>query len=297
MRRRLRRALESGVVVVIGLVFVELVVTGEVMGSHVQGAKARVVGQLKRQCWGLCALVSVLVDEVAHAGQMRGIARERFGNGALKRASAVGVEQLDEATGEGAEVLASLSREEEQRLGRRGRVVEAVFGAVLAPLTFVRHQGLDVSGVFYLLAAVKGAGVRGEHGVGVEHAHGLEGSRDEERAPHMVVRDRVIIPIEAHGVLPTLISRRSSVGKGLSGKVRSFGRSAWKTSPTVRCRSSGQGRSAARVRHHASAWALRSARSRNRRAAKKLSRAKRIVLSTRPFSFPLAGATGRGSKR
>ena len=71
-----------------------------------------------------------------------------------------------------------------------------------------------------------------------------------------------------------------------------WGRSSAKTSATVRWRSSGQGRSAARVAHHASAWSLRSSRSRNRRAAKKLERMKRMSRSTRPFSLPRAGATG-----
>jgi hypothetical protein len=42
---------------------------------------------------------------------------------------------------------------------------------------------------------------------------------------------------------------------------------------------------------------LRSSRSTNERAAKKLSLANLTALSTLPFSLPLATSTGRGSKR
>ena len=56
----------------VGLV-VQAVVVGEVVGAHVQGAKPRVVGQVEWQRRRLFGLLAVLVDEVAHAGQMRSI--------------------------------------------------------------------------------------------------------------------------------------------------------------------------------------------------------------------------------
>src|SRR5437764_751839 len=60
------------------------------------------------------------------------------------------------------------------------------------------------------------------------------------------------------------------------------------------CQANGR-RLAARPRHQASAWALRSSRSVNVRAAKNASRTNLMALSTRPFSLPRATATGRGS--
>ncbi len=73
--------------------------------------------------------MSVLVDEVTHAGKIRAVAFEGAG--------------------------------EEQRLrGRRG-MVQAVPGAVLTALALVFEQRLDVRRVFNLLAAVEGAGVGG----------------------------------------------------------------------------------------------------------------------------------------
>ena len=70
--------------------------------------------------------------------------------------------------------------------------------------------------------------------------------------------------------------------------------SSSKTSRTVRRRSSGQGREAAVSLHQAMAWALRSSRSEKGRAAKKRSRAKRMMRSTRPFHYPDTVRPGGG---
>ena len=61
-------------------------------------------------------------------------------------------------------------------------MVEAVGGAVLAGVTLVALERLDVRAVFDLLAAVERARVGGEHGARVEHAHRVEGGRDDEGA-------------------------------------------------------------------------------------------------------------------
>ena len=66
------------------------------------------------------------------------------------------------------------------RLRGGGGVVEPVGGAVLAGVSFVALERLDVGGVFDLPAAVERAPMGREHGGGVEHAHGLEGGRDDE---------------------------------------------------------------------------------------------------------------------
>ena len=52
--------------------------------------------------------MTVLINEVAYTGQVRGIARERCGDGLLERGATVGVEQLDESAGEHAEMLVAL---------------------------------------------------------------------------------------------------------------------------------------------------------------------------------------------
>jgi hypothetical protein len=163
--------------------------------------------------------MSVLVDEVAHASQMRGITFERFGDGALKGGGAVGVKQLDESAGEHAEVLTALGGGEEQCLSAGCGVVESVLCAVLAALSFVFEECLDVSGFFNLLIPVEGAGVSSEDALAIEHAHGVECSEHDEGALDAVVGDGVIVLVESHvrGLgdvdLDTLLTREGIVGQ------------------------------------------------------------------------------------
>ena len=134
---------------------VEAVVVGEVVGTHGQGAQPWVVGQRQRQRRGLAGLLSVLVDEVAHAGQMGGVGFEGGGDGAFEGDGAVGVEQFDESAGEDAEMVVALGGGGEQGFGGRGGVVEAVGGAVGAGGALVAFEGFDVGGVFDLLSSAE----------------------------------------------------------------------------------------------------------------------------------------------
>ena len=72
-------------------------------------------------------------------------------------------------------------------------MVEAVGGAVLAAEALVACERLDVGGIFDLLAAVERAAMGGEHGAGVEDAHGVAGCRDGEGPTDAVVGDGVIV--------------------------------------------------------------------------------------------------------
>ena len=163
------------VIVVAGVgIVVETVVVGEVVWAHVQVAQPRVVGQDKWERRGFVGLLSVLIDDVAHASQMRGVGVERGGDGAFEGEGAVGVEQLGEAAGEDPEVVAALRGDEEQGLGRRGGMMEAVGGAVLTGESLVALERLDVREVFDLLTAVEGTAMGGKDGAGVEDTHGRE---------------------------------------------------------------------------------------------------------------------------
>ena len=56
-----------------GGIVVHAVVVGEVVRAHVQRAKPRVIAKREGQRRGPVGLLALLVDEVSHAGQMRGI--------------------------------------------------------------------------------------------------------------------------------------------------------------------------------------------------------------------------------
>ena len=188
------------------------------------GTLRRVVGQGQGQRRGLVGLLAVLVDEVAHAGQTWGVGFERGGDGAFERERSVGVEQLDEATGEDAEVMVAFRSGGEQGLGRGSGVVEAVGGAVLTGVTLVAFERLDVRAVFDLLSAVERAPMGGEHGARVEHVHRLEGGRDHEGAFDIAVRDRVVVGAESYvGGLGDLDLDSLLAGEGVVGECEQMG--------------------------------------------------------------------------
>ena len=236
---------------------------------------------------------------MTHPPEVGGVGVEGGGDGAFERDGSVGVEQLDESADEDAEVVVALGGGDEQGLGRGGGVVEAVGGAVLAGEAFVAFELFDVGGVLDLLAAVEGAGVGGKHGAGVEDAHGVQRGRDDEGAPDVTMGDGIVVCVEsyvgclAHLDFDTLLARERIVGK-----LKQVGALLGEDVGDGALGVLGTGAlGGASPLHHSSAWSLRSSRSRNRRALKKLSRANLMNRSTRPFSFPRASATGRGSKR
>ena len=58
----------------------------------------------------------MLVDEVTHASEVRGVGLKRGGDGAFEGDGAMGVEQRDETAGEDAEVMVALGGGDEQGL-------------------------------------------------------------------------------------------------------------------------------------------------------------------------------------
>ena len=161
---------------------------------------------------------------MTHPPEVGGVGVEGGGDGAFERDGSVGVEQLDESTDEDAEVVVALGGGDEQGLGRRGGVVEAVGGAVLAGETFVAFELFDVGGVLDLLAAVEGAGVGGKHGAGVEDAHGVQRGRDDEGAPDVTMGDGIVVCVESYvGGLAHLDFDTLLAGEGVVGELNEVG--------------------------------------------------------------------------
>ena len=115
--------------------------------------------------------------------------------------------------------MVALGGGDEQGLGRRGGVVEAVGGAVLAGEAFVALELFDVGGVLDLLAPVEGAAMGGEDCAGVEDAHGVQRGRDDEGAPDVTMGDGIVVCVEsyvgglAHLDLDALLAREGVVGE------------------------------------------------------------------------------------
>ena len=161
---------------------------------------------------------------MTHPPEVGGVGVEGGGDGAFERDGSVGVEQLDESAGEDAEVVVALGGGDEQGLGRRGGVVEAVGGAVLAGEAFVALELFDVGGVFDLLAPVEGAAMSGEDGAGVEDAHGVQRGRDDEGAPDVTMWDGIVVCVESYvGGLAHLDFDTLLAGEGVVGELNEVG--------------------------------------------------------------------------
>ena len=139
----------------------------------------------------------MLIDEVAHGGQVRGVLGERGGQGRLESRGAVGIEQIGQAARERAQVHAAQRRGGEELRATRRRVVQPIHRPVSPGGALLVGQVLDMRGILDLLVAIVAARMGGDDGTGIEDAHGIWGGTDLERAPYVGVRDRVVVPVEA----------------------------------------------------------------------------------------------------
>jgi len=79
-----------------------------------------------------------------------------------------------------------------------GGVVQAVVGAVGSGGALVRHERLEVGGLFDLRAAVEAARVGSDDVAGIEDTHCLERGGHEQRAVHVGMGDGIVVEVEAH---------------------------------------------------------------------------------------------------
>jgi hypothetical protein len=102
------------------------------------------------------------IDEVTHGAQVRGVLAERGVDCLREGIGAVGVEQLQEAAGEDAQVHAALGGELEQSFGFWGGMMQPIERTMCAASAFVCLQRLDMEGIFDLLGAIEAARVIGD---------------------------------------------------------------------------------------------------------------------------------------
>src|ERR1700682_4355244 len=129
---------------------------------------------------------------------VRHVCRERLLDRSLQLGCSVPVEQARQAVREPTEICAALSRAREQQLAGRHGLRQAVDAAMLVRLAFAVLEFADVLGQFDLRVTVIAAGMTGNELGTVEHTHLLQVGAHAQRAPHMRVRYRVIVQVEAH---------------------------------------------------------------------------------------------------
>ena len=131
-------------------------------------------------------------------------------------------------------MCAALGSAQEQRLGARGGMVQAVLRAVGASGALVGHQCGYMGRVLDLRAAIEAAPVSGEHFLAIDHAHRLAGSRAASGCADMGVRDGVVVQVEAHVGRLVRAHRRRAPRRGRAARADAsrWGFSSAKTSHT-----------------------------------------------------------------
>ena len=76
--------------------------------------------------------------------------------------------------------------------------MQPVLRAVRAGGALVGDEALDMGRVLELRAAIEAAPMRGDQLSGVEDTHGVQRGQHQQGAVGVRVRDRVVVPVEAH---------------------------------------------------------------------------------------------------
>ena len=132
------------------------------MWRHDHVSNARIVGQRDGDGGRSSQGVAPAVQDLSDAVQVRRSAVEHLDDGRIDDLSAVGVDELQQPDGLGAEVLAPLGEHREVSTGVRGGVVQSIETASLAGFALVRDQLGVVRGVFDRFAATPRARVGGD---------------------------------------------------------------------------------------------------------------------------------------
>jgi hypothetical protein len=161
-------------------------------------AYTRVVGQDSRDGGGRTAGASTLVEDVADGLRGKGAAPVGLAKGPFHFRRTVLVEQSQETMGGAAEVSPMQRDALQERLGARARGHEPVAAAMLVRMAFLVGQAVQVARVFNLKTTFPGALVHRNVVVAIEHADYEVRSDERERLLRQGVRDGVVVSVEAH---------------------------------------------------------------------------------------------------
>ncbi len=167
------------------------------MRWHGAVAGADMLGQHEGDGRRLAALGAPAIEGEAHGVGMRHVARQRFQDGGLQFGGAVSVEQAQQGSGDGAEVVATRGGAAQQVLAGGRDLRQVVGGAVLAGGVFLGDQGGDVGGVLDLGALVVAAAMAGEDLRAIGDAYLVRIGEQRQAAPDMRVRNGVVVAVEA----------------------------------------------------------------------------------------------------
>jgi hypothetical protein len=154
---------------------------------------------VERQADGrrLVAIRASLIGQLANGTDVRRLALQGERDGMIELGGRETLEQLVEALSMAAEIAASLGDDLQQFSAVGRSLVDAIEGAMLTRPAFHGLQPLDVLWIFNLLGAVPRASMAGYQRLTVEDAHLVEGCDDSHGAADAVVRDGIVVEVEA----------------------------------------------------------------------------------------------------
>ena len=115
----------------------------------------------------------------------------------LEVGSAVLIEQVEHSRGGASEMSAVQCDVLQEGLGARARGHEAVATTVLARVSLVVTEALEVEGIFELRFALPRASVSRYFDISVEDTHDRIGGNEREWPTHELMRNRIVVGVEA----------------------------------------------------------------------------------------------------
>src|SRR5688572_29820431 len=160
------------------------------------------------------ALAPAPIEHLADGSDVYGVSLQYFDQRLFELGSTDLIQQKEQARGGSADVITTLGGQPQECWAARRGLGQAIEAAMLPRATFLSKEALQVLRLLELLIAVPAALVNRQHLVALDDADGVEVRQDDERAPRAVVRDGVVVEVEAnvrrlaHLHLDTLVCRK-----------------------------------------------------------------------------------------
>ncbi len=176
----------------------EVVIVCEGVGRDPEIADPRVVGEHDVQRRGLVSGAGASIEDVSDGDGGDGPASEGLVEGGVEFGGPVTVEQLEQARGVAGQRFPAQGQGIDERVGLGATGAEEIAPAQLMGVTFLPGQGGEVSGILDRFSAIVAAGMASDLAGAVEDADEMFGSDQGQDPAHPVMRDGVVIAVEAH---------------------------------------------------------------------------------------------------
>jgi len=138
------------------------------------------------------------IDDLANGAGVHGVALERLDECLLELGGADRIQDLDQTLRGIANVLVALGNDPQEGCAASGSARKPVESTLLAGLPLLFDEALEVLGLLDLVTAVPASRVRCDDDVALDDAELVQVGEDDECALGPIMRNRVVVEIEAH---------------------------------------------------------------------------------------------------